>query len=549
MLPEADAIAAEKDTVHSIRQSSIRFFSGTMLSRISGMIRDISLAFCFGTNEALAALFVAFRLANLARRLFGEGALQSAFVPLFEQVRLDSQEKGCRFFRDLSFLWCCLLLLLCLVSMAGIAAFLHYSSVGQGTREILDLTIIIIPSLVPTCLFGLNISFLQCHKQYFAASVAPVFFNLVFIVSAFFLCRYPPQHIMPLLSCGIVVGCLAQWFATFMPAFRQCKAILQDRLFSGVSLYSPDIRRLWHPLALGLLGIGASQINNAVDAIFARVADVEGPAQLWFAVRFQQLPLALFGIAISSAILPPLSRAIHANDEQQYRSFLEYGLRQVIALLVPCTGVLFVLGMAMINCVYGHGGFQTASIISTTGCLHGYALALVPMGLIVILAPALYAKGNYIVPMKAACLSLALNAILNSIMVFGLGWGSISVTVATSISSWVNALYLYSELKKEGALLSKDGWACCLKTVLASVSASALVFACIALWTAPPVFFQLWQASGALIPHTLLAQLVHLGVPLSLFAVSLFACARLFRAQDILALVRAVHVPLSGTRK
>lgn len=510
-----------------------------MLSRISGMFRDITLAFCFGTHEALAAFFVAFRLANLARRLFGEGAFQAAFIPLFEEVRKESQERAYRFFRDISLLWCCLLSLLCLVSMSGLAAFLHYVPIGQGSAEILGLMIVIVPSILPTCLFGLNISFLQCHKQYFAAGAAPIFFNIVIIVSAFSLCRYTPQNIMPLLSCGIVVACIAQWYASFLPVLRQCKAILRDRLFSNINLYSSDIKRLWRPLTLGLLGIGASQINNAVDAIFARAADLQGPAQLWFAVRFQQLPLALFGIAISGAILPPLSRAIHANDEKKYRSFLEYGLRQVIALLVPCTGVLFVLGMAMINCIYGHGGFHTDSIVSTTGCLHGYALALVPMGLIVVLAPAFYAKGNYTIPMRGACISLLLNAVLNSIMVFGLGWGSISVTVATSISSWVNALYLYSQLQKElGPLLSPAGRTSCLKTVFAAVVSSALVFATITIWTFPPVFFRLWTASGNFIPHTLFAQLLHLCAPLSLFALCLFVCARFFRAQDILSLLK-----------
>jgi putative peptidoglycan lipid II flippase len=535
---EQEALCIAKDSVHSIRQSTIRFFSGTMLSRISGMLRDIVLAFSFGTHEALAALFVAFRLANLARRLFGEGALQSAFIPLFEEVRKRSPEEGCRFFRDLSILWTGLLTVLCIISMIGISAYLHFIPVGKGTAEILELMIIMMPSLLPTCLFGLNISFLQCHKQYFAAAVSPAFFNLVIIVSAFFLCRYDQQNVMPLLSIGIVLGCTAQWCASFLPVLRQCSSVLVGTFFSGVALRSPDIRRLWKPLTLGLLGIGASQINNAVDAIFARAADLEGPAQLWFAIRFQQLPLALFGIAISSAILPPLSRAIHANDETRYRSFLEYGLRQVIALLVPCTGILLVLGMAMINCIYGHGGFHTGSVISTTGCLHGYALALVPMGMIVVLAPAFYAKGNYTIPMRGACLSLVLNVVLNSIMVFGLEWKAVSVTVATSISAWVNALYLYFALQKNlGPLLSPSGINNCWKTVLASAVTSGLVFATIAMWTFPPVFFQLWKSSGDFIPHTLLPQLLHLGIPLGLFAIMLFVCARVFRAHDILSLL------------
>lgn len=537
--PESIAINASKDSISSIRKSSINFFSGTMLSRISGMFRDIALAFCFGTHEALAAFFVSFRLANLARRLFGEGALQSAFIPLFEEVRKSSQEEACFFFRDLSVLWTGLLSLLCLISMTGLAIFLHYFSVEQSVAEIVYLMIFLIPSILPTCLFGLNISFLQCQKQYFAAAASPIFYNLVIIASALSLSSYTPQHSMPLLSCGVVIACVAQWVASFVPVFSQCKAVLRKSLFSHINLRSPTIVRLWHPLALGLVGIGASQINNAVDAIFARVADAEGPAQLWFAIRFQQVPLALFGIAISSAILPPLSRAIHANDENKYRSFLEYGIRQVIALLAPCTGALFVAGMAMINCVFGHGGFHTDSIISTTGCLHGYAIALVPMGLIIVLAPAFYAKGNYTIPMKGACIALILNAVLNTMMVFGFGWKAISVTIATSISSWVNALYLYSKLSTElGPLLSPEGRASCIKTALASTATSIIAFLTISTIAFPPVFFKLWESSRAFIPHNFSGQLGHLCAALGLYGTCLLLFAFAFRAHDILNVVK-----------
>jgi putative peptidoglycan lipid II flippase len=181
---DAQAVLATSDSVGSIRHSSVRFFSGTVLSRISGMLRDIVLAFCFGTNEALAAFFVAFRLAHLARRLFGEGALQSAFIPLFEEIRKEDHVQGCRFFRDLSVLWAILLTVLCGLCATTLFMWRLFLSPEGGAAEILMLTTIMLPTLIPTCLFGLNISFLQCQKQYFTAAVAPVFFNVVFMGAA-----------------------------------------------------------------------------------------------------------------------------------------------------------------------------------------------------------------------------------------------------------------------------------------------------------------------------------------------------------------------------
>ena len=532
---EQDAEVAAADSVHSIRRSSVSFFSGTMLSRFSGMLRDIILAFCFGTHEALAAFFVAYRLAHLARRLFGEGTLQAAFIPLFEETRKSNHVRGCAFFRDVSILWTLLLITACSLCWAGFSLWRYFLAPDGGTAEILSLAIVMLPALIPICLFGLNISFLQCQKQYFVAGAAPVFFNIVLIASAILLSGHNPREVMPLLSIGVIIACFAQWLVSFLPVFQQCKTALGQQLFRGIALWSPEIKRLWNPLMLGLLGIGASQVNNAIDALFARAADAEGPAQLWFSIRFQQLPLALFGIAVANAVLPPLSRAIQAKDTAKYRQFLEYGVRTVLAFLAPCTGLLIVCGMAMINCIYGHGDFQAHSVITTAGCLQGYALALIPMGLIPVLAPAFYARGNYTIPMRGACLSLLLNTLFNTILVFGFGWKAISVTVATSLSAWINAAYLYLSLRKEaGPFLSREGLFSCLRTCAVSAVVSALVFAAAYFWFIPPVFFHVIEPTETALPRSVLQQIIHLVVPGGLFGIALLLLAKMFGAEDIL---------------
>jgi putative peptidoglycan lipid II flippase len=514
-----------------------------MVSRITGMLRDIVLAFSFGTHEALAALFVAFRLTLVTRRLFGEGALQSAFIPVFEEVRKESYERGSRFFRDLSLLWIGLLSFITILGMIGLWGCLTYGEFEEGTKEIMMLMIMMMPSLIPTCLFGLNISFLQCEKHFFSAGIAPSYFNLVVIIAALILRGKDTASVMPWITFAIVLGCTAQWFASFVPALKLCRDGLKGKILSQIHLFSSDVKRLWLPLALGIVGVGASQINNAIDAIFARVADPEGPAQLWFAIRFQQLPLALFGIALSSAILPPLSRAIQANDREKYAKFLEFGIRQVIAFLLPCTGVLLVIGMAIINCIFGHGGFQSHSVATTTSCLHGYALALVPMGLIIVLGPAFYAQKNYRIPIQGACLSLVSNLVLNSFLVFGLGWKAMSVSIATSISSWLNAAYLYWELKNSfGPLMSNDGVKSCGKSLCATLITSATVWTGIALWTFPPVFFGAWMDSSSLIPKDIISQTWHLSLPLAAFSIGFLGCAWMLGANDVFVFFRRKEI-------
>jgi len=528
-------VSIEKDSLHTIQKSTVGFFSGTMLSRISGMCRDISLAFCFGTHEALAALFVAFRLTYLARRLFGEGILQAAFVPLFEEIRQQDSQRGLYFFRDLAVLWTLLLLIFSLTTISCINLPLQFFSLSHSTREIIFLISIMMPSLIPVCLFGLNTSFLQCQRRYFLAGVSPLFFNLIIILAAFSLRHYTPTHVMPYLAISIVLACVTQWTASFLPIFYRYRSSFH---FSrNIQLFSPDLQRIWKPFLLGLIGIGASQINNALDAVFARIADPEGPAHLWFSIRFQQLPLSLFGIALSGAILPPLSRAIQTEDTERYHHFLAFGIRQVIALLLPCAAILFLLGMPMINCIYGHGAFQKEAIVLTTGCLHGYALGLIPMGIIVILAPAFYAKKNYLVPMKGACISLSLNLILNSVMIFGLGWKAISISIATSVAAWVNALYLSYMLRKEiGSLLSVPAHISCLKTGIVTLMASIVLYTSMHLFTTSPLLFQ-YLPTTTIIPTDFKQQLFHLFVPLTTFAGALLAFASLLKADDMTQIV------------
>ncbi len=524
-----------QDSTRSITKSALRFLSGTAFSRISGMIRDIILAFAFGTDAALAALFVAFRLSHICRRLFGEGFLQSAFIPIFEEVRKESNVKAFRFFRDMTVLWTLFLSLFTLFSVVCLYGVQSNFSFSEGTDEIISLVIILIPSLIPICLFGLNSSLLQCEKHYFTVGIAPTFFNITLSIVGLCLYSYDPKKAMPYIACAMVLGCFMQWAITSIPTYISTKNVLgKEGIFKNISIFSVDIKRLWKPLTLGLIGVGASQINNAVDTFFARAADPEGPAQLWFGLRLQQLPLALFGIALSGALLPPLSRAIHAENKSTYVHFLEFALRRIFAFLLPCTAFLFVLGALTINAIYGRGDFQAHSIITTTSCLHGYALGIIPMGFIIILAPAFYARKNYKTPTKGACISLVTNMIFNALFVFVFGWKAISVAIATSISAWINALYLYRELHFEfGPILSTDGKKESIK-VLISVGISMICTWFYLICTSQmPLFFTFFTSSVEHLPHTFFHQITSLVIPSSIFVIALIGTSILLKVEDI----------------
>lgn len=538
-ITEASHLTLLKDSVVSIKQSAMRFLSGTALSRISGLTRDMALAFAFGTGEAIAILFVAFRLSHVCRRLFGEGALQSAFIPLFEDLRKDTPERAFRFFRDLSVLLTLFLTGFVLLSMVGCGIALLFVDLSERNYQIARLLLILMPSLVPICLFGLNSALLQCQKHYFTAGIAPAFFNISITIGALLLYKMNPTQAMPYLSVSIVLGCVFQWLSTVPATLRHTRKVLQNKLLASLRLLSPDVRLLGAPLALGLLGVGASQINNAVDALFALHADPEGPAQLWFGLRLLQLPLALFGIAISGALLPPLSRAIQAGNKQEYLHFLEFALRRVTAFLLPCTLFLYVAGTHIINLIYGRGDFQAHSILTTSGCLHGYALGLLPMGFIVVMAPAFYSHKDFRTPAIGAIMSLVINLGLDAFMIYGLHWKAVSVALATSVASWVNILFLYKRLEQHsGRILSEEGAQEFFKVLTVTTVAGIITWLVEARFLVPASFFSIFTNTSELLPTDPVGQLTALAIPTVLFVGLILFFSWIIKAEDILSLCR-----------
>lgn len=383
------------------------------------------MAACFGATASVAAFLVAFRLAHLLRRVLGEGALQTAFIPLYEKFYKENPSRAGQFFLDLKG---SLFFSLVGISILGML-LIHF--LGYG--EIASLSISLLPSLPFICLFGLNAALLQCRNHYFIPGVAPVAFNLLWIIGALYLRGTPETEAMSTLAYFVVLGCAAQWAMTLpqiIPLWQTHKKI---------SLFSTDVRKLLTPLSLAVIGVAATQINSALDAFFARYASLEAPAYLWYAIRIQQLPVALIGVALSGAILPPLSRAIHAGAHDKFNTLIRKSLLTVTALMGVITLAIFFLADFFIRLIYGYGDFTSAAVQETSLCLIGYAIGLIPIAWVLVLAPGCNAKGMYKQPAFASTVSMFVNICLNGLFIFGFGWGAFSIALATSLSAIVNA--------------------------------------------------------------------------------------------------------------
>ena len=519
-----------KEPPQSIAKSAFSFLSGTMVSRVSGLIRDMSMACFFGASASIAAFFVALRLAILLRRVLGEGALLNGFVPYFESHRKKDPKLAAQFFRDVFFS-----LSLFLFLLIGLVEFLLYLWLGTAhisaeNRQIFHLVMLILPGIPFICLFGICSGLLHCEKYFFLTGVAPVAYNLIWIAAVWIFRNEVPGAAAVCLSMAISVAFFFQWLITFPKTLSFSLQHLTWIEFFQIRLFSKDVRNMFASLSLGVIGVAAAQINSAIDTVFSRFACLEGPAYLNYAVHLQQLPLALFGIGVSSALLPPLSRAFAQDDLKQAHDYLEFAISHTMLLIIPSTIAIFALGGASVNLIYGRGDFSIEAALQTTHCLWGYGIGLTPMVLTLLLAPAFYAKKDYKTPTRTSLISIGLNLCLNALLVCVLGFGPASLAFSTSFTAFLNAFLLYRSLRlKTGITFSFDFFVSIGKTILCSVVAGILT-----IWI-DSVFFE------DVFVRKFSAQVVQFIWLFAVFSITFIGCAFGLKKDEVLGMLRKLR--------
>jgi putative peptidoglycan lipid II flippase len=526
-----------KDSTKTISSATKKFFSGTLLSRVTGLGREMVTASVFGCHPGIAAFWMAFRFSNLLRRMLGEGAMQASFIPHFEEMNNQSPPEANRFFRDLSFGLFLLLLMLVVVIEGVLLSILHWGGLSSGNVEILELTAIMLPAIIFICLAGLNAAYLQCHRNFVIPSIYPVAFNLFWIGSVLCLKYWGIQHgVIAWFSLSVALAYIVQWVFTVPRTLKYMLYDLPVGFFHGIKWFSRSFLKFKSNLFISIIGVSATQINSALDVIFARSADSVGPAYLNYALRLQQLPLALFGISIAGALLPPLSRAIRQGDIKEGRRFLLFAIRRCVAIMIPCTCAVVLLSTAAVNIIYGRGNFDIESTQYTAQCLTAYGLGLLPMTLVFLLASACYAYGKYRVATIASTAAMLTNVLLNSFFVFVVGMGATSVAIATSISAVVNVAILFyfvffkvMHLKLSSLIIEQ--WKPFFVSFL-SLLAGVIAYKWLLGYSTMQVLsFEMFEY-----PRILFHQILHFMVPAAVFVIVLYLSSKVLRIKEIIAL-------------
>lgn len=513
--------------------STKRFFSGTLLSRISGLGRDLSMAFAFGDHPSVAAFMVAFRLSNLFRRLLGEGPLQSAFIPHFEGLRTQDNSQATFFFRKLISLITVLILAITFLSECVLGALYYFGNLSESNNEIISLTAILFPGLLFICLYGLNISLLNCYDSFFIPSFAPFVCNLIWISAALWLRYENPSMAMNSLAKWVVVGFVAQWLLTIPLTLKYAKASLIDWLTLEIS---PEIIKLMKTFSFGVIGVGAMQINSLADAFFGRYADIRGPTYLWYSIRLEQLAFAVFGIACVMTITPRLSRAIKSFKQRDAQELFALSCKRIMTIMIPCTFAIFALGLTAVNLMYGRGSFSEEAVLKTNNCLLAYGLGLIPSTFVLLFSALYYAKDDFRTPTIISICIVAANLFLNYLFVFVLNFGVMSTALSTSLAAWLNLSVLFILIKNEGWEIRYS-----LGRIFNMVLCSSVGVLCAGLtahYAFDMNFFDWLLGDQVYLPKEILAQLITFSALFVSFCGGLLVASILFKNEDILELVQ-----------
>lgn len=425
---------------------TISFFIS--LSRILGFIRDILIAKFIGVSVISDAFFAAFRLPNFFRRVFAEGAFNSAFVPIFIEKLQDDKKDGSElvFVRNIfSFLFY-ILLIFTIVFQIFMPLFMKvlfpgFFSDPEKSNLLISFSRITIFYLIFISLVSLFSGILNSLNKFAIPASSPIILNATLIFSIFAFAHFSENYGYAL-SWGVFLAGILQFLWLFFFSYKAGYL-----LYPKMPKINKDVKKFFKKLLPGIVGANVMQINLLLDSIFASMI-TGAVSYLYYADRINQLPLAMIGIAIGIALLPELSRRIKSQENDSAIKLQNIALEVGLILVIPATLALTCLAYPIISTLFERGAFSADQSFLVAKALMFYSFGLPAYVLVKVMEPAFFARGNTKTPMNIAVICLISNGVLNVIFYFN-NLGFIGIILASIISSYLNLTLLITKLIKK----------------------------------------------------------------------------------------------------
>lgn len=463
----------------SVLRNVIKVSTGTGISRVLGLVREMVMAHFFGTSTLQSAFVIAFRIPNLFRRLFGEGALGAAFTPIFAEVeQREGTAAAQRFMAQILGILVCVLGVL--VALGVMASFGVERICGEGSRwtEAMPLMRIMLPYAILICVAAILSAVLNVHENYAVPALTPVILNIVWLAVLLGVCPFLPAEgywRIGAVSWGIFAAGFAQ-VLFLLPALRRNGYRL--RFTFGGWRASGSVRRVLIQMGPASLGIALAQINICVDGWLAFYGAPWAPSALEYADRIIYLPLGLVGTAFATVLLPTYSKQSVAGDTAGMLESLSGALRNLMVLTVPMAIGLMVLASPVVSLLYERGAFDAQSTLWTARAVFAYAPGILVFATNKALVPIFYAQKDIRTPVKVGAFCVLANFTCNvlSILILPEGWRHVGIASSTVLSSLLNTVILFRILAKRNLC---PAWRGIVNPSLRVLLAGGLMGACV----------------------------------------------------------------------
>ncbi len=493
----------------------------TMVSRVLGFVRDTIIARSFGSGMATDAFFVAFKLPNLLRRIFAEGAFSQAFVPILaEYKQTRSKEATAQFIQYISGMLTFALVIVTAIGMLAAPIILYITAPGfADDANKFDLSVqmlqITFPYILLISLSSLVGSVLNTYHQFTIPAFTPTFLNISFIVFALYLAPYFDPPVLAL-AWAVFVGGILQLFFQLpylykLGLFRLPKIDFKDAA----------VNRVLRHMVPAILGVSVAQVSLVVNTIFASFLVSGSVSWMYYADRLMELPTGVLGVALGTILLPTLSKYAAGKDTEQFSALLDWGIRLCMVLALPAAVGLAVLSFPLVATLFMYGKFSMNDALMTQYALVAYSFGLVGLILVKVLAPGFYARQNIKTPVKVAIFTLAMTQIMNLMFVWHLK--HVGLALAIGLGACLNAFILYVLLRKHKIYTPSAGWLLFLTKLLVAITIMG-----VGLWWAQvqTIYPLVWNVSG-------MQKMIQLGILIGIGCVLYFVSLGLmgFRAR------------------
>ncbi len=489
----------------------------TLVSRITGLVRDLLMASAFGVSGLTDAFNVAFRIPNLLRRLFGEGAFSQAFVPVLAASKARDGDAATKVLIDdvaTALTWA--LLATCVVGIVAapllvwaLASGLDATSFDAGVL----MTRWMFPYIGCMSLVAFSAGILNTWKHFAVPAATPVLLNVAMILAAWWGAPwFERRGIEPIyaMAAGVMLGGLLQ-LGVQIPALRKRGLLPRIGFTWGrvrAAWRDPGVRQVLTLMLPALLGVGVAQLSLLINTQIASHLAAGSVTWVWYADRLMEFPTALLGVALGVVLTPQLAAARTTGDDVRYSQMLDWGLRLVVLLAVPCAAALLTFATPLIATLFHRGAFSDNDVAQVSVALACYGIGLLGLVAVKVLAPGYYASLDIRTPVKIAIGVLVLTQVFNLIFVPHLRHAALTLSI--SLGALVNSLWLLTGLIRRGSYRPQAGWG----VFGAQVLGATLLMSAFLLWGAQRFD---WLGTAALARAGLLALMV-LGAAVIYFA-------------------------------